>query len=32
MDKVAEVVAVVFTIWSGVDYIAKNKQVLLEKE
>ena len=32
MDKVAEVVAVVFTIWSGVDYIVKNRQVLREKE
>ena len=23
---------VVFTIWSGVDYIVKNRQVLREKE
>lgn len=32
MDRLAEIAAVVFTIWSGVDYIVKNKQVLLEKE
>ncbi len=32
MDKVAELAAVVFTIWSGVDYIVKNKQVLMDKE
>lgn len=32
MHKIAELAAVIFTIWSGVDYIVKNKQVLMDKE
>ncbi len=32
MDHIVELVAVVFTIWSGTDYIVKNRAVLLDKE
>lgn len=32
LDRIMEWTAVVFTVWSGVDYIVKNKQVLLDKE
>ena len=32
MDHIMEAVCVIFTIWSGTDYIVKNRSVLLDKE
>lgn len=32
MHRIMEGVAVFFTIWSGVDYIVKNRSVLMDKE
>lgn len=32
MHRIMEWVAVFFTVWSGVDYIVKNRAVLLDKE
>ena len=32
MDHIMEAVCVIFTIWSGVDYIVRNRQVLLDGE
>ena len=32
MDHIMEAVCVFFTIWSGTDYIVKNRSVLLDKE
>ena len=32
MDHIMEAVCVIFTIWSGVDYIVRNRKVLLDQE
>lgn len=32
MDHIMEAVCVFFTIWSGADYIVRNRQVLVDKE
>ena len=32
MDHIMEAVCVIFTIWSGTDYIIRNRSVLMDKE